>query len=101
MTKDKHLTVTEASAYTGLSHRTIQRYIALGKLPSIKDEAGVRQIPQVLLEPYVKSKVIGADIESSELKGILLEQLELVPTTDIATLTKKQRLRERVQGWIE
>lgn len=99
MTKEKHLTLTQASAYTGLSRRTIQRYVASGKLPSIKDEAGVRQIPVSSLKQHVKDEIVGARTERNELKGILLELLELVPSTDIAKLEKKQELRKAIKGW--
>lgn len=94
MTKDKHLTVTEASAYTGLSRRTIQRYVASGKLPSIKDEAGVRQIPVEKLRTYAQ---ITSNRNRDDLTGILLEILELLPTSNITALAKKQAIRERIR----
>ena len=96
MTKQKHLTLTEASICTGLSRRTLQRYVASGKLPSTKNDSGVRQIPVLALKPYAKAERLSERAGDKQVQQILLEILELIPLNDIAALSKKQRLREMI-----
>ncbi|MDP4535590.1 hypothetical protein Q3O60_05275 [Alkalimonas collagenimarina] len=94
MTNEKYLTISQASAYTGLSHRTIQCYDATSKLPSIKGDSGVRQISVGDLKTYAKTTSNG---KKDGLTGILLEILALLPSTSIAALAQKQALRERTE----
>lgn len=97
MTKEKYLTLSQASAYTGLSHRTLQRYVATGKLLSTKNGSGVRQIPLETLKSFAKDKHTNAATNSDEIRELLLELLELIPPTDIAMLNKRRELRQRIQ----
>lgn len=96
MIKEKYLTLTEASKYTGLSRRTLQRYVASGKLPSTKNDSGVRQIPVLALKPYANAERLSERAGDKQVQQILLEILELIPLNDIAAISKKQRLREMI-----
>lgn len=96
MTKEKYLTISEAAKYTGLSRRTIQRYVATGKLPSTKNDSGVRQISILALQTYTKVEHSNQRSGEQLVQQILLEMLELIPLNDIAALSKKQRLREMI-----
>lgn len=96
MTKEKYLTISEAAKYTGVSRRTIQRYIATDKLPSTKNDNGVRQIPKLALQAYAKVEHSSQRSGEQLVQQILLEMLELIPLNDIAALSKKQRLREMI-----
>ena len=100
MTEVKYLTLTQASKYTGLSRRTLQRYVASGKLPSTKNESGARQIPMLALKQYVKAERSSERVGDTQVQQILLEILELIPLNDIAALSKKQRLREMINGLV-
>lgn len=100
MTKQKYLTLTQATTYTGLSRRTLQRYVASGKLPSTKNGSGIRQIPALALKPYINAGCLSERAEDKQVQQILLEILELIPLTDIAAITKKQRLREMINGLV-
>ncbi|MCH8501554.1 MAG: helix-turn-helix domain-containing protein [Aliidiomarina sp.] len=100
MTKEKYLTIAQASSYTGLSHRTIQRYIASGKLPSRKNASGVRHIPEKFLKCYVKAEHSNNRAEQGIVREVLLQMLDLLPTSDIATLTKKQKLRKIISALV-
>lgn len=94
MTKENHLTLTQASNYTGLSRRTLQRYVASGKLPSTKNDSGARKIPVLALDQYVKAERLSERAGDNQVQQILLEILELIPLSDIAAILKKKRLRE-------
>lgn len=96
MIKEKYLTLTQASKYTGLSHRTLQRYVATGKLPSKKNDSGVRQIPVLALKQYAKAERLSDRVGDKQVQQILLEILELIPLSDLAAISKKQRLREMI-----
>ena len=96
MTKQKYLTLTQASKYTGLSRRTLQRYVASGKLPSTKNDNGVRQIPALALKPHTKAERLSERVGDTQVQQILREILELIPLSDIAAISKKQRLREMI-----
>ena len=96
MTKQKYLTLTEASKYTGLSRRTLQRYVASGKLPSTKNDSGIRQIPVLALKQYARAERLSERAGDEQMLQILLEILELIPLSDIAAISKKQRLREMI-----
>lgn len=96
MTKENYLTLTQASNYTGFSRRTLQRYVASGKLPSTKNANGVRQIPVLALKQYAKAERLSERAGDEQMLQILLEILELIPLSDIAAISKKQRLREMI-----
>lgn len=96
MTKEKYLTISEAAKYTGVSRRTLQRYVAAGKLPSTKNDSGVRQIPKLALQAYAKVELLSERSGKQMVQQILFEMLELIPLNDIAALSKKQRLREMI-----
>ena len=100
MTEKKYLTLTQATTYTGLSRRTLQRYVASGKLPSTKSDSGVRQIPALSLKQYAKAERLSERAGDTQVQQILLEILELIPLHDIAALSKKQRLREMINGLV-
>lgn len=100
MPKEKYLTLTQASKCTGLSRRTLQRYVASGKLPSTKNDSGVRQIPALALKPYINAGCLSERVEDKQVQQILLEILELIPLNEIAAISKKQRLREMINDLV-
>lgn len=98
---DAWLSITEAANHAGVTHRTMQRWVASDKvLTKMRDSR--RLVLKSSLPPSLQpSNTCNQNFASmalwQELHQILHELLDAIPVTDVKNINRRQQIRESLR----